>query len=75
MKENLEDFPELDKWFDDCGYITHLQWTYLNSEEVAKKLVELGNKIEGLQSNLEEISEVDCLGEVSKILRNCGIDT
>ena len=75
MKDNLEEFPELDKWFNDCGYITHLQWTYLNAEDVAKKLVELGNEIERLKDNLEEISEADCLGEVAKILRNCGIDT
>jgi hypothetical protein len=28
-----------------------------------------------LKDNLEEISESECLGDVAKILRNCGIDT
>mgnify|MGYP000400968351 CR=1 FL=1 len=28
-----------------------------------------------LRDNLEEISESECLGDVAKILRNCGIDT
>ncbi len=53
MKKNLEDFPELDKWFDDCGFITHEQWTYLNAEEVAEKITELGCVIESLNKALE----------------------
>lgn len=75
MRRIKESHDNSNKWFDDCSYITHSQWTYLNAEDVAKKLVELGNEIERLKDNLEEISEADCLGEVAKILRNCGIDT
>ena len=46
-------------------------------DEKYKQLIkELSNKnleLERLKSNLQEISESNCLGEVAKILRRCGI--
>ena len=37
-------------------------------------VIDLIMENEGLKEILEEISESDCLGDISKILRRCGID-
>tara|TARA_B110001469_G_C9461312_1_gene232471 strand:- start:454 stop:609 length:156 start_codon:yes stop_codon:yes gene_type:complete len=43
-------------------------------KKLIKELSDKNIELERLKSNLQEISESNCLGEVAKILRRCGIN-
>ena len=54
--KNLEAFPKLDKWLDDATFDSNdIEWqqNVVDSEEVAKKLTELGCIIENLEIALD----------------------
>ena len=43
-------------------------------KQLIKELSDKNIELERLKSDLREISESNCLGEVAKILRRCGIN-
>ena len=45
-----------------------------NDKQLIKELSDKNIELERLKSDLREISESNCFGEVAKILRRCGIN-
>jgi len=56
--DGLEKYPELDKWLDDVAFDSDdLDWqeSVVLAEEVQDKLIELGSRIQELESGLERL--------------------
>jgi hypothetical protein len=53
MKKNLEDFPDLDKWFDNLSHTNGHH--FVNTDSVVKKVTELAMEIERERSKVSEL--------------------
>ena len=73
MKEKtIEDYPRINSWIKentaDGGFVSHPDF-------VEDTIMELLNDMEQLKNCIDEIAEADCMGEVSKTLRQYGVET
>ena len=53
MKKYLEDFPELDKWFDGLSHTNGHH--FVNADSVVKKIIELAIELEKEKSKVSEL--------------------